>query len=66
MSRWCERGAWVVFCCGLWPVLVATSNAVAHQYTVGRMREAYRAGFEDGVGRGLHYHRHHIETPRTD
>ena len=66
MSRWCERGAWVVFCCGLWPVLVATSNAVAHQYTVDRMREAYRAGFEDGVGRGLHYHRHDIETPRTD
>lgn len=66
MSRWCERGAWVVFFCGLWPVLVSTSNAVAHQYTVDRMREAYRAGFEDGANRASQFHRHPIETTRTD
>jgi hypothetical protein len=66
MSRWCERGAWVVFFCGLWPVLVSTSNAVAHQHTVELMRKAYRDGFEDGANRASQFHRHHIETTRTD
>ena len=66
MSRWCERGAWVVFFCGLWPVLVSTSNAVAHQHTVELMRKAYRDGFEDGANRASQFHRHLIETTRTD